>query len=287
VSEDAYPDNTRPDPRIRPAPWTIFKQLVARASTIRVLVGAYQKASHRDKILGQLWSLLEPLLTMAVYFLVFGIGFRQAGEAPLEFVLYLFVGILVWRFFGETVTQATQCLRSHRGLILSASFPKAVIPAAVTASRFFDLLWGLLIVVVVASLIGHPPTLQILWLPVVMLIQSLLTIGFALAVAYIGVFVTDLASIIGALMRLWMLASPIFYFARDEHGREGIIPPALLDYYMLNPMAGVLDLYRDALIWGMAPDPQTLVYTAAFAIVACVGGFLLFVRGEGEFAKYI
>ena len=91
-----------------------LRRLLGSGETIRLLAGAQLKAGHRDKLLGHLWSLLDPLLTLAVYYLIFGIGFRQAGDAPGEFVLYLFTGIVAWRFFGDSVGQSTASLRSHR-----------------------------------------------------------------------------------------------------------------------------------------------------------------------------
>ncbi|MFK7894883.1 MAG: ABC transporter permease [Myxococcota bacterium] len=251
------------------------------------MISAQLKSGHRDKILGHFWSLLDPLLTLAVYYLVFGIGFRQAGERPIEFVLYLFAGIVAWRFFGETVGQASGALRSHRSLILSADFPKAVIPISICGARLYDLLWALVVVIAVAAFAGSPPTLALLWLPLLILIQAALTLGLSFIVAYSGLFFADTANIVTAFLRLWVLACPIFYFAKTEHGRTGIIPDSLIDYYMLNPIAGLLGAYRSVLIWGKSPDAGELGYVIAFAAVLLLAGFALFNRGEGRFAKFV
>ena len=277
--------------RMRPLPTnrTIrsLQRLLRSRETIQLLTVTQLKAGNRDKLFGYLWSLLDPLLMLAVYYLVFGIGFRQAGDAPFEFVLYLFMGIVAWRFFGDSVAQATGCLRSHRALILASDFPKAVIPISICSARAYDLLWAMFVVGGIAWWAGTPPTNALLWLPVIFAIQVTLTLGIALLVAHLGLFFADTANIISAFLRLWVLASPIFYFARSEHGRVGIIPAELIDYYMLNPIAGLLGAYRSVLIWSEPPDFGELIYVAAIAAVTLIAGFVLFARGEGSYAKYV
>ena len=269
-------------------PWALSLRRAFRSGeTIRLLTLTQLKAGNRDKIFGYLWSLLDPLLMLAVYYLVFGIGFRQAGDSPSEFVLYLFMGLVAWRFFGDSIAQAAGSLRSHRALILASDFPKAVIPISICAARAYDLLWATAVVVGVAWWAGTPPSLSLLWLPAIFAIQITLTLGIALLTAHLGLFFADTANIISAFLRLWVLASPIFYFARSEHGRTGIIPPEMIDYYMLNPIAGLLGAYRSILIWNEAPNLDDLIYVAAFAFVVIVAGFSLFAWREGSYAKYV
>ena len=251
------------------------------------MIGAQLKSGHRDKVLGHLWSLLDPLLSLGVYYLVFGIGFRQAGDRPSEFVLYLFAGIVVWRFFGETVAQASGALRSHRSLILSADFPKAIIPIAICGARLYDLLWALFVVIGVVVLSGSSLTLALLWLPLIILVQVTLTLGLSFIVAYLGLFFADTANLVSAFLRLWVLACPIFYFGRSEHGRIGIIPDEIIDYYMLNPLAGLLGAYRSVLVWGETPNMGELLYVVIFAAALLGAGFKLFNHGEGRFAKFV
>lgn len=270
-----------------PGPLKALRRLLARGETIRLLVGAQLKAGHRDKVLGHFWSLLDPLVTLAVYYLIFGIGFRQAGDRPSEFVLYLFLGIIVWRFFGESVSQATGSLRSHRGLIVAADFPKSVIPISICLARLYDLLWALLVVFMVAWFSGISFSAALLWMPCIIAVELVLTLGVCLFVAYLGLFFADSTNIVSAILRLWVLASPIFYFAHSEHGRTGIIPADLIGYYMLNPIAGLLDAYRAVLIWGEPPAFGEFGYVAVVASISLVVGFVLFTRGEGRFAKYV
>jgi len=289
VPDPLAPREAKPPPAERPpGAFAVLRRVLARSETIRLLTRAQLASGHRDKLLGNLWSLLDPLATLAVYYLVFGIGFRQAADAPREFVLYLFLGIVVWRFVGESVGQATGCLRSQRGLILAADFPRAVIPISICLARLYDLLFGLGVTFAAAWWLGTPASLPLLWLPALLAIAFGLTLGLCFLVARIGLVFADTANVVAAGLRLWVLASPVFYFARSAHGREGILPPGLLDYYYgANPLAGLLDAFREVLIWRSPPRADDLVHVAVFALLVLVAGFVVFARGEGGYAKLV
>lgn len=284
---DAPPTRPPAPPPAVPSAWSVLKRVLARGETIRLLTRSQLAAGHRDKLLGHLWSLLDPLASLAVYYLVFGIGFRQAGSSPRAFVLHLFLGILVWRFVSESIGQATTCLRGQRGLVLAGDFPKAVIPISICLARLYDLLWGLVVVAAAAALLGLRFSGQLLWLPGLLALAFAATLGICFLVARLGLFFGDTANVVGAGLRLWVLLSPIFYFARSEHGQTGIVPPGLLDYYMLNPVAGLLGAFRSVMIWSEAPRADDLGSVAAFAFAALVAGFVVFARGEGRYAKYV
>lgn len=260
-------------------------QLVARRETIRYLVTSQLKAGHRDKFLGHLWSLLDPLLFILVYFLVFGVLFRQrAHGGSTEFLLYLSIGVLAWRFFDTTVLQAANCIRGHRGLIHEINFPKAIFPVSICLARLYDFVWGLIALLIVQVCVGRLPAPAAACLPLLVALQVLLTLGLAFVVAYLGAFFADTVNVVTVGLRLWFYASPVFYYAR---GPGSIIPEAYRPYYMLNPVACFFEAYRDVLLWGRLPEPGMLAYLAAVAVVAFLIGFALFGRGEGAFAKYV
>jgi len=262
-----------------------FRQLWTRRETIRYLVSSQLKAGHRDKVLGHLWNLLDPMLFVAVYFVVFGLLFQQrAPGQTTEFILYLSVGVLAWRFHGTAITQAANCVRGNRGLIHEISFPKAVFPVAICLSRLYDFLWGLVVVVLLVLLLGNGVTPHWLWLPVVLLLQLLFTLGVAFIVAHLGAFFADTVNIVDVVMRLWFYMSPIFYQVR---GPRAILPEEYRPLYMLNPTACFFEAYRDALLWGHTPETGVIVYVGVVSVLVALIGFALFARGEGSFAKYV
>ncbi|MBU0617486.1 MAG: ABC transporter permease [Planctomycetes bacterium] len=272
-----------------------LRRLWARRETIRFLTSSNLKAGHRDKVLGHLWNLLDPLMFMLVYFFVFGVLFGLAGGGrgrSVAFMLYILVGILVFRFISGTINQAANCIRGNRGLIHEINFPKAVFPISVTLSRLYDFLWGTIVILVFLVLAGRWPTLHFLWLPLLVGLMVLFTMGTALAVAYLGAFFADTTNVVNVVLRLLFYCSPIFYYVRPKPG----IPDkdvflyeheTVHTLYLLNPIACFFETFRDALLWGDMPELRMLLYTAAVSIMFFIVGFALFSRGEGKFAKYI
>ena len=259
----------------------------SRRETTGYLIRSNLKAGHRDKLLGNLWSLLEPLLFMGVYYLVFGLGFRQAGDNPIEFVIYLSIGFLTFRFTEGCAAQAATCVRANQGLVAQVPFPKAILPVALCVSRLYDFVWGLTALLIALPFLDHTPTLQAAWLLALLPLQLLFCMGLAYVVAWVGVFFLDTSNIVAIIMRLLFFLSPIFYFATDVGGRKGLVPPDLLPWYRLNPLVGFMDGYRDALLWGRAPTPEALAQMAAVSLGCLLIGFILFARAEGQYAKYV
>ena len=264
------------------------RRIRERRETLRFLITSNLRAGHRDKWLGNLWNLLDPLLFLGVYYLVFGIGLRQAKGDPAGFLIYLSVGILSFRFFEGCVAQAAVCIRSNSGLLHSVYFPKTILPVALCFSRLYDFLWGLLVLVAIMGVTMETPfTLQLLWLPLILLLQFLLCLGSALIVAYLGAVFADTQNLVTIGMRMLFFLSPIFYFARSRDGHVGIVPEQYQGIYYLNPLARLLDAYRDSLLWGTAPTLETLGYLGGLILVTLISGFWLFSRAEGRFAKYL
>lgn len=264
--------------------------LYARRETIRFLVDSNLKAGHRDKFLGRVWSLLDPLLFMLVYLVVFGLFFgqaRTAGETQVaDFIIYLLCGVLSWRFFEGSVAAGTGCIRANRGLIHEINFPKAVFPISLCLSRLSDFLWGLLVLFGAALLIAREHlSLQLLWFPPLVLLQVCFTLGLAFLVAFLGAFFADTANLVGVFLRLWFYLSPVFYKVSPAEG--GIIDDKYLPWYMLNPIACFFEAYRDSLLRADMADPGRLLYLAVVSLVVLVAGFAIFSRGEGHFAKYV
>ena len=273
--------------------WEHFRRLWARRETVRFLTSSQLKAGHRDKVLGHLWNLLDPLMFTMVYYFVFGVLFNLAGRGrSVEFMLYIIIGVITWRFIQGTISQSANCIRGNRGLIHEINFPKTVIPVSATLSRFYDLIWGTVVIIGFLLASGTSPTIHLLWLPLLAALTVLFTMGVAFLVSCVGAFFADTVNTVDVVMRLMFYCSPIFYYVRPVPNN----PEAqvfLQDHatghflYMLNPVAGILESARDALLWGRAPEREMLLYLAAVSIAVWVTGFAIFTKNEGKFAKYI
>jgi ABC-type polysaccharide/polyol phosphate export permease len=279
-----------------------LRDLWSRGETIRYLTSSNLKAGHRDKVLGHLWNLLDPMMFMLVYYFVFGVLFGLAGGGrSVEFMLYILVGVLTFQFISTTVNQASTCIRSNRGLIHEIAFPKAVFPVSVALARLYDFVWGMIVLVAFLLVGGIWPTIHYLWVPLLIALAMLFTVGVTFIVAYLGAFFADTANVVHVALRLLFYCSPIFYFVRDEtrvkvHDGicEEVVAYSALFHdetakllYMLNPLAGFYECLRDVLLWGRAPDLHQLHYLVVVSVIVSVVGFAVFCRGEGKFAKYV
>ncbi len=274
--------------------WAGFKSLYARRETIRFLVSSNLQAGHRDKVLGHLWSLLDPLFFAAVYFVVFGLLFGQTSRGHGgSFLIYLVIGVFAWRFMDGSVMQASACIRGRRGLIHEINFPKAVFPISICLSRLYDFLWGQIALLLILLLTGTAFSLHALWVPLVIFLQLLFITGLAFIVAYLGAFFADTVNVVTVGMRLWFYSSPLFYYVEDIVGpdgnviHKGLIPERYQAIFMLNPVACFFELYRDCLQRASAPDFAHLGYVACVSVAVLIIGFAVFLRGEGSFAKYV
>lgn len=271
----------------RPSLLARFKAVYARHETIRFLTESNLKAGHRDKVLGHLWSLLDPLLFAAVYFVVFGLLFAQARGQSTSFLIYLVIGVFAWRFMDGAVMQAASCIRGRRGLIHEISFPKAIFPISICLSRLYDFMWGQIALLAILLIAGVGISFHVVWVPVVIVLQLLFVLGLSFIVAYLGAFFADTVNVVAVAMRLWFYSSPLFYYVTSEHGGNGIIPERVMFYFMLNPIACFFEVYRDCLLYHEAPDGFHLAYVAVISVTTLFVGFAVFARGEGSFAKYI
>jgi len=267
-----------------------LRALYARRETIRYLTASNLKAGHRDKALGHLWNLLDPLGLMLVYYVVFGILFGQAsGGRSIDFMLYIFVGLLSWRFFSASLSQAATCIRGARGLIHEINFPKGVFPVSLSLANLYDFLWGLLVLILIMLLTGHPASLHWIWLPLLIAVQLLLTAGLAFTVASLGAFFADMTNVLNVVLRFGFYCTPIVYYVRGPQGRipDGPRHADILFYYMLNPVSCLLECYRDALLYSRLPDAGYAGYALLFALGALLCGLWVFSRFEGQFVKYV
>ncbi len=260
------------------------QQLYNRRETIRYLVVSNLKAGHRNKVLGNLWNLLDPAMSLGVYFLVFGVWLGQGRSGVGTYLVYLFIGILAWRFLDGATSQAVNCIRGNRGIIGEISFPKSVFPLSIGLSRLYDFLWGLVVLLIVLMATRMPLSWHALWMVPLIVLQLMLVVGLAYFVAYLGAFFADTANITTVVLRLGFYGSPILYYVRGESTR---IPEWVLPYYMLNPMACLLESYRAGLTEQRMPDPWQLAYVFGCALGVLLVGYGLFSRGEGKFAKYV
>ena len=258
-------------------------RLLRHRSLIQTLVARELKARYRGSVLGFFWSFINPLLLLLVYWFVFSVvlpGIRPIDIEP--YALFMFCGLLPWTWFSSSVLEASNVLIAGGNLIKKVLFPAEVLPVVTVLANMIHFLLGLPIIAAALVYFAVPVRpLELLWLPVVVLVQLFLTLGLALIVSSLTVHFRDLKDILGNLMTFWFLATPIIY-------PMSLAPPSgkvLLD---LNPFTHLVISYQEILFYdGPFGHWKWLLALGGVSIVLFLLGYFLFDRLRDSFAEEV
>jgi lipopolysaccharide transport system permease protein len=248
------------------------------------------KVRHRGTFLGMLWSLTTPLLFVGLYWFIFTFIFRardiqdatRTDGTVVPFALYFFGGLVVWNLFATAVGASTGSVTGSGYLLGKVYFPRAILPLSTVLSSVVTFGFELSVLVVAALIFAGLPGLQLLWLPVIVLIVTVLSFGLALILSSVTVFLRDVAHFIGVFLQLWFWGTPIIYslsFVADK--------PGLLRLMQANPMTGIVVSFRNVVLLNRPPDYKLLGYDAVVAVVSLVVGAKLFGRWQKQFAEIV
>jgi lipopolysaccharide transport system permease protein len=251
---------------------------------IRFTIRAIERQT-KGSWLGILWVLVNPLLSLALYTVVFGIimggDFEVRADAgPLDFPLGIFIGLSVLGLITETMGSSPMTILSSQNLVKKVVFPLYVLPMAHVGSIAFKTLMSALLAVIGVQLVGPGLTWQALWFPVILLPIILLALGLGWLISALGVYFRDSQQITGFFGMALFYASAVFY---PSH----IIPPGLYTYLKWNPVLQAVELSRDVLLWNIPLDPEKLLYVYAFSLGTGLLGFFSFQALRSGFADVL
>lgn len=237
---------------------------------------------YLGSLTGALWALLQPLLLLAIYAVVFVeiLKVRLPDSVGSGFVPYLALGLWPWTAFSEAISRGTNAIPEHAALLSKVPLPRPVLVLAPVAGSFLIHGAGFLAVLVVLALTGQG--VQLSGLPLALLAYALLfvfALGLAWLTAALQVFVRDLAPIVAQLLTLWFFLTPVF-FARE------MIPARLAGFLAANPLAAFLEAFRAALL-GTSIAPHTLWLLPLFAAAAFAAGGFVFQRLSRHFEDFL
>jgi lipopolysaccharide transport system permease protein len=216
-------------------------------------------------VLGLLWIVIQPLILLAVYSLVFLGVFTRPGDVTgqSEFVLGMFLGILIYSFFAESVTRAPQLVLANPSYVKRVVFPLEVLPLSVILALGLNLLIGLALLLLADLLFLGGVPLTSLWLPLLLVPLFLMTLGASWLLASLGVFLRDIPQIVRALTLVLMFLTPIFWEIEQAK--------ALEPWIYLNPLTCIVVPAKQALVQGATPDLSLLGGVTAFFSTLCAG----------------
>jgi lipopolysaccharide transport system permease protein len=272
----------------RPGPVTTIRQTIAdvvsRRRLILYLVRADLKKHGADTVLGNVWWVLDPLLTMLVYVVLVAVILRSTREA---YPLFIFCAILPWKWFSSAVGAATICVVSRERIIKQVAFPKIVLPLSACVGGIVSFIFGLIpLFAMLVLLFPNHLTPWVLLIPVVAAVQFLLTLGIGILLSGLTVFYRDVGLLMTHALRLWFYVSPALY-GTDQIQSLTTKNPELGRLFNLNPFTGLFESYRNLIYYGQAPTWDLLGIVVVESLVILVVGVLVFRRIEPAFAKVL
>lgn len=268
---------TRPSRSRWTAPWDTVRELIRYRILVVALVGRQLKARYRGSFLGFLWTVLNPLLLMAVYALVFRVYVRI--EVP-NYALFLLCGLLPWSFFATSLSEGVNAVVSGGTLVTKSLFPAHILPTVTVIANLVNYLLSLPVLAGFMAFYGVPFHVSLLAFPLVVLLQTMFTWGLTLALASINVHFRDVQHILTNVLALWFFLCPIVY--STDH-----IPESMSLMQALNPLGVLVDTYHGLFLEGRMPSLEVLGSLAGFALVSVAVGLVVFERYRDSFAELV
>jgi len=268
--------------RIRPSKgWVSLKlgELWQYRELLYFLTWRDIKVRYKQTALGAAWAIIQPVMTMVVFSLFFG----KLGKIPsdgIPYPIFSFAALVPWTFFANGLNQSSNSLVGSANLITKIYFPRLAIPIATVLSGVVDFVLAFMVLLAMMLYYGIVPTINTLWLPLFLLLAVVTSLGIGLWLSALNVEYRDVRYVVPFLTQFWMFATPIAYPSSLLHEPWRTV-------YGLNPMAGVVEGFRWALLGKTtAPGPIIAVSSLA-AIVILVSGAFYFRRMEKTFADVV
>jgi ABC-2 type transport system permease protein len=255
------------------------RALVAHRSVLWLLVRRDLKVRYAGSALGYLWTVLDPFMMILIYWFVFSLIFhgRSVGEDP--YILYLAFGQLAWQWFNGTVQDTTRALTSETRLVRSTRLPREIWVLKVVLSKGLEYVFSLPVIAIFMIANSKPPTWHIVYFPLALVLQATLLTGIGLLLSSATVLARDLARVVRIILRMAFYATPILYSVRS------IRSPVIRDLYSINPMTGILDLYRASVFSAEMASWRAIALSAVISLLALAVGARVFARLESPVLK--
>jgi lipopolysaccharide transport system permease protein len=258
-------------------------QVIRYRGLIQSLVARELKARYRGSVLGFLWTFIHPLLLLSIYTFVFTVILPNRSPAAQPYGLFMFCGILPWNWFSSSLLEASNSLVSGGNLIKKVLFPAEILPIVSVLANMIHFFYGLVILLAFLVVYQHwPDPGDLVWFPVVVVIQLIFTAGLALLLSALTVHFRDIRDLLSNVLLFWFFATPIIYPWLD---------PNVIRYkrlFDLNPFTHLAVSYQEILFFhGPFGHAKGLLALGAASIVFFLGGYWVFDRLRDSFAEAV
>ena len=237
------------------------------------------KVRYKQTALGMTWAIVQPIFTVVIFSVFFG-RLAKIPSDGIPYPLFSFAALVPWTFFSYGLNQSSNSLVGSANLITKVYFPRLAVPIASVVAGTVDFLLAFVVLIAMMVYYRVPPTTNIVFLPLFFLLTVVTSLGVGLWLSALNVKFRDVRLVLPFLVQLWMFATPIAYPSSLLHG-------VWRNIYGLNPMVGVVEGFRWALL-GVKSPPGTIVYVSAIiAVLLLTGGVMYFRRMEKTFADLV
>ena len=257
--------------------------LVRRRRLIWYLAVSTLRKGDGSSLLGSLWLILDPTLQLAIYYVVIGVILKRPEPA---FPLFLFAAILPWRWFTMAISSGTESVRRRGKVMQQIAFPHLVLPVAAVGASFGSFIFGLIPLAAIYLFYPDRLTPWVLLTPVIMAIQLLWTLPIAILLSAMNVFYRDIGNLVKHMLRLGFYLSPALFSYERMLNAAAAHPPADL-ILGLNPMAWILNSYRDLFYFGRAPDWGALLIVGFASLPVTLIAIYVFRKVSPNFVKVL
>jgi ABC-type polysaccharide/polyol phosphate export permease len=254
--------------------WSELQALLQYRDLLALMVANQVKMRYKRSALGVVWTLLQPLLYMAVFAIAFSTLFRSALPHYAVFVL---TGLVAWNFFTQSTVFAMNSLVWGGSLLKRVYMPRTIFAVSAIGHGLVNLGLALLPLLLLILVVGHPLYITWLFVPVAVLLLAMFALGMALLLSAVAVFFVDVVDLYQTLILAWFFLTAVMY-------PVSILPKEYAWYINLNPMYNLLELFRAPIYLGQLPGPHTMLAAVVSAVAALGLGWWLFTRKADQFA---
>lgn len=233
------------------------------------------RGKYKGSFLGVLWSFVSPLLMTLVYAIVFPFLLRNGQE---HYTTYIVIGILPWIWCTTSISQGTPTILHNGGIVKKVFFPREILPISVVTSGLVNFLISCIIILIFLLFSGIGYSFNILFLPLILIVQYMFLLGVVLITSALNVYVRDVEYIVTFIMQMVFYATPILY-------PTTMFPEAIRGIIRLNPMVTILESYRNIFFYKQTPDLLALLLVGIGSFIILLIGFKIFHKLERGFAE--
>jgi lipopolysaccharide transport system permease protein len=237
------------------------------------------KVRYKQSVLGIFWAILQPLSMMLIFTFIFSLIARMPSEGA-PYAIFAYTALLPWNYFSSAVSNATNSLVSHSQFVTKVYFPREILPITYVVSALFDFAVAATLLVALMVYYHVRPTVNAFYAVPIIMVLSCFALAMSFLLSATQVRIRDVGVAVPLLLQLWLFATPVIYPLTA-------VPVRWRSLYMLNPMVGVIENFRQVILRGAAPDLRSLATSAWISVVLLVVSYVYFKRVEATMADVI